>query len=403
MPSYQIMTETKQNTRALRDGSIDLYFLAALEDEEVCLEIKKHLAPVIRSYEIPIKIYSDFDILPGQDVALYKSMLDQAEIVLAFISSDFTYNDEINDRLEAAIERYNKRETILLQILVRNCMWKVHPYENLQILPRNEHPLNNKQFWNSEDDALTAVAYEIYDAIKTYIVKKQEKPEKEVSPGISSFDEPQDVPDKVTGTPSKVYEVFIETPGENIVMKRHWRLDYFKRTFLKRGKAYLWDIMLTFIPVYALVLGLNWIFRGNTGCEAVVDVFDPGFWCHFIFYVAPTMALVGICAIFESSKKQATWGKMIMKMQTTDLNGNRLSLAKALWRNFLRFLIGGGLWVLLIPEFIRFVIGDTDEPKLGIILSLAFASLLIQSVYFFRTKKIIHDRLSATVVGEKIS
>ena len=56
----------------------------------------------------------------------------------------------------------------MLPILVRNCLWKSTPFVNLPLLPRNFQPLNNKQFWNSEDDALTAVVSDIYDSISAF-------------------------------------------------------------------------------------------------------------------------------------------------------------------------------------------------------------------------------------------
>ena len=40
------------------------------------------------------------------------------------------------------------------------------------LLPKNQHPLNDKQFWNSEDDALTSVVSDIYNAINDFSKKE---------------------------------------------------------------------------------------------------------------------------------------------------------------------------------------------------------------------------------------
>jgi len=366
----------------------------------VCLEIKKFLAPIIRNSEVPIEIHGEFDILAGQDLGLYQAKLDEAEIVIAFISSDFIDDDDIHRQFTNAIRRYNDNETILLQVLVRNCMWKSKPYVQLQILPQNREPLNNKQFWNSEDDALTAVAYEISDAISSFIVKKPDAGQVPAMPGPPSAEDLENQAENKTDYNKN--EFVLQDTHEHTTIKLRGRNSYFMRTLVKRATAYVLDILFTFVPVYVIVFGLHYLFTNELpNCNEVNTLFDREFWCHFNFYVVPTMGLVLICALFEASKKQATIGKMIMKMQTTDQKGNSLSFGKSLRRNFLRFLIGG-LWVLLIPELMRWGIGDTDQPTLLLILGLS-SPLLVQIAYFFKTKKIIHDRLTKTVVGEKLS
>ena len=53
-------------------------------------------------------------------------------------------------------------------------------------------------------------------------------------------------------------------------------------------------------------------------------------------------------ALLESSDKQATWGKQLMKIKVSDLNGDRISFGKATGRHF-------GKWIssiiLLIGYF----------------------------------------------------
>lgn len=156
-------TTTKSNSNKM--PQINVYFLAAPEDEQQCTAIKKYLAPVIRNSKIPIEIHSDFEIPPGEDINAYKLKLYEADIVLAFISADFINDDQTYIRTQKVIERYNNNETVMLPILVRNCMWKSTPFVNLPLLPKNTQPLNNKHFWNSEDDAFTSVVSDIYESI----------------------------------------------------------------------------------------------------------------------------------------------------------------------------------------------------------------------------------------------
>lgn len=154
------------STIAVEERKIQVYFLVAPEDQAVSEDIAKHLAPIINSSETPIEVNSDFNIPGGADIEKHKKRLFDADIVLALISVDFINNDDIYNRNQRVIERYNNRETVMIPILVRNFMWRSTPFVSLPVLPKNLQPLNNKKFWNSQDDAVMAVVGEIFLLIK---------------------------------------------------------------------------------------------------------------------------------------------------------------------------------------------------------------------------------------------
>ena len=171
------MNTESQSKELVKRSKILVYFLAASEEEDDCHAIRKHLTPAIRNSKIPVEIMSDFEIPAGEEKEKYKLKLFEADIVLALISSDYIDDDETYARTQKVIERYNKNETILVPILVRNCMWKQTPFVKLPLLPKNLQPLNNKQFWNSEDDALMAVVEDIYGAINDFGTDESLQPE----------------------------------------------------------------------------------------------------------------------------------------------------------------------------------------------------------------------------------
>ncbi len=341
------MSNLSNQPQTEKGSQIDVYFLAAPEDEAMCRSIKKHLTPIIRNSKTPIKVHSDFEISPGHDINKYKQKLFEAEIVLAFISADYLYNNECHRRTQKVIERYNKKETILLPILVRNCLWNSTPFGELQLLPRNRQPLNNKEFWNSEDDALTIVAGEIHEAINSF--------------NLGGHDE----------------------------IRTNWRMLYYIKVLWKRGLAYLLDIILIIIPSYIVL----WSFSESLKMLLT----EHGIAGHVIIYGIPTTCIVLFCAILESSKWGGTFGKILLRMQTTDLVGNRISFVRALWRNFLRFYIGG-LWILVIPEFII----NYKNPFYWNILMVSAPLLALQIIYLLSTKTVIHDHITGTVVGERL-
>jgi len=64
-------------------------------------------------------------------------------------------------------------------------------------------------------------------------------------------------------------------------------------------------------------------------------------------------------AFMESSSYQATLGKMIFGMKVTDLNGNRISFARATGRHFAR-------WLSVFTLFIGYIMVGFTERKQGL-------------------------------------
>jgi uncharacterized RDD family membrane protein YckC len=159
--------------RALVEKQADvlIYLLAADEDKAVCEAIRRHLAPITRDADVAISVLDDFSAEGGSDRDEHKNQLLSADIVLSIISADFIDDDEIYARNQAVIDRYNRGETLIISILVRNCLWKLLPLAQLPMLPKNHQPINNAQFWNSEDDAVTSVVADLYESISEMLNK----------------------------------------------------------------------------------------------------------------------------------------------------------------------------------------------------------------------------------------
>ncbi|MFM9944657.1 MAG: RDD family protein [Bacteroidia bacterium] len=343
-PSTQILNEEKsvEPKQPIHSNhkKIIVYFLAAPEDESVCKAIDKHLSAVRFNSALPIEIYGDFKIPAGDDKEIYKKKLFEADIVLAFISVDFINNNECYERNQKVIVKYNKQETILLPILVRNCMWKATPFANLPLLPKNLQPLNNKQFWNSEDDALTAVVSDIYNSINDFTDKNaDDQPLKNATPAPA--------------------------------LKVDWRGEYNQSVFWKRVAAYLLDALIIMFPI-AIILYIIGLMMGIE--SAAMD----GSLTYVILIVTAQMM---VNSILESSSWQATPGKRIMKLQITDNAGHSLTIGQAIKRNFIKLL----MVVMFQNPWLNFVIP------------------VIQIGYFIKNKNFIHDKLSNTVIGEKLN
>jgi uncharacterized RDD family membrane protein YckC len=427
------MTTTATHDSLRRN--IQVYFLAAPEDQDVCQEIQKFLSPIVRNSPVPIEVNGDFNIPSGADRDKYKQRLFDADVVLALISSDFINNDDIYSRHQKVIERYNDHKTVLVPILVRNCLWKSTPFALLPVLPKNLQPLNNKQFWNSPDDAVTAVVSDIYDSINELTqsevvqpapaakvestpdlkapvgtsvsqtepnnsmselsqiqseavqpipaAKVESTPDLKAAPGTSiSQNEPNSSMNKLSQTQSEAVQPAPAAKAEStpdlmapvgtsvsqatsqarvsspIVVD--WREKYYRTVMMKRAGAILIDYIFVILVTNILLILLN---SFDPSLSAVITL--------VLYYL--------IMPVMESSKWQGTIGKRILKLQITNREGERITFFRALWRNIIRsvvlysYIISFGL--LLIPQYFRFK----------------------------KTRKLVHDELSSTVIGERLA
>jgi hypothetical protein len=84
--------------------------------------------------------------------------LANARIILLLISPDFLASNDCYALQEKAVEGNAK----VIPILLRSCAWKSTPLGNLQVLPRDERPIEK----HSLDDVFFEVSEEISDVIK---------------------------------------------------------------------------------------------------------------------------------------------------------------------------------------------------------------------------------------------
>ena len=390
------------NANAITQRKILVYLLAAPEDREVCQAIGKHLRPVVRDFRIPIEVNSDFDIPSGSEVAAYRRRLLDADIVLVLISADFIGNDEVYDRVRQVTERHNAGLAVMVPLLVGNCMWKATPYARLNVLPRNQQPMNSRQAWPTPDDALTVVIEDIYASLND-LAQRGDVPLAPPLAAVAASPPPSAAlramdsmtqataaaapAAAVSASPSEPSTAPAPVMAETFAAERDrssarasnsgadatqvtadWRQQYYRKVVWKRGLSLVLDYVFAFVGaliVIAGLLGTGLLSEAQQGDGVVATVL------FFVFYL--------VVPLFESSAWQATPGKRIMKLQITDRDGRRIGFFRAFFRNVLRS-------VVFYFYFISLGIG-----------------LLLQWWRFKTTKKLFHDELSNTVIGERLS
>lgn len=112
-------------------------------------------------------------------------------------------------------------------------------------------------------------------------------------------------------------------------------------TFRRRLLAMILDQLILLIPVLiiALTIGVMIGIFIPTYNEAMLELIG-----NFISVIITWLYY----AIMESSAKKATFGKLLLRLQVTDLNGDRISFMRATGRYFGKIISG---MILLIGYF----------------------------------------------------
>jgi uncharacterized RDD family membrane protein YckC len=153
------------------------------------------------------------------------------------------------------------------------------------------------------------------------------------------------------------------------------------------------------IAFFNLINGFNYLYYIAVRHAPISSLTEAG---TYDAALGPIVAAVGVFVIivpwlyyagFESSRSQATPGKVLMQLAVTDLAGNRVSFARAT----LRF-IGIFFFAMFIPLLV-IVLGFAI---IGLTISLAIAVLIILLNFLIigltKKRQGIHDRIAGCFV-----
>ncbi len=116
-----------------------------------------------------ISEWNDRLIDPGQEFnSSINENLMEADIILLLISPDFISSNYCYEiETSKALERHQRKEAIVIPIILRNCDWNDLPFGNIQALPKDGKPVS--EYTNTDQAFL-----EIITGIKKAVVKLDE-------------------------------------------------------------------------------------------------------------------------------------------------------------------------------------------------------------------------------------
>lgn len=138
--------------------STNIFISYSDQDEQLCMELLKHLRPLQR--EGLTHIWYKHDISAGnirqQEVDKH---LQAADIILLLISPDFMNSDYLFKReMQQAILRHAQEKTCVIPIILRPTHWQIAPLNALQPLPLDAKPI---VLWHDRDEAFVHIVENI--------------------------------------------------------------------------------------------------------------------------------------------------------------------------------------------------------------------------------------------------
>ena len=134
---------------------VSVFTSYAHKDEDLREELDVHLAMIKR--QPAVEVWNDREIIAGDEWDdSIKKELNSADIILLLVSPYFLASRYIYDvEIKTALERHEKRDAIVVPIILKPCDWTVTEFAKLQALPRNAKPVNK---WDDMDEAFYNVA-----------------------------------------------------------------------------------------------------------------------------------------------------------------------------------------------------------------------------------------------------
>ena len=153
---------------------VKIFYSYSHKDEELRDLFEIHMSGLKRTGHV--EQWHDRKILPGsywdRDINLN---IESADLILFLVSSDFLSSDYCyNVEVIKAIERHSLQECIVIPIILRHCDWEGAPFEHIQGLPKDMHPVTSK-YWHNIDEAFTYIAKELKKTIKQISEKKTKR------------------------------------------------------------------------------------------------------------------------------------------------------------------------------------------------------------------------------------
>jgi hypothetical protein len=167
------------------DDSVEVFCSYSHRDEPLRKEFESSVA-MLRRQKL-VQIWHDRQIAAGEDWAGdIDEHLNSADIITLFVSADFLASDYCYEKeLSRALEREERKEALVLPIIVRPCDWNDAPFAYLQAVPSGAKAVTS---WENRDEAWTDVAKSLKLTVRKVLTAKLARLKEKVAPPAEIFE-----------------------------------------------------------------------------------------------------------------------------------------------------------------------------------------------------------------------
>ena len=137
---------------AIRKKSLEVICCYAHKDQPLFNKLKAHLTPL--QQEGLITLWADVNIDAGTEWEKeIHNYLTTAQIILLLVSPDFMDSEYCYSiEMQRALERHERKEALVIPIILRPVAWQGAPFGQLQVLPTDAIPVTSRK-WRRHDEA----------------------------------------------------------------------------------------------------------------------------------------------------------------------------------------------------------------------------------------------------------
>lgn len=151
---------TEPPNKKLNMKEVNVFISFAQEDIKMLEQLEGHLTPLNN-----INIWHKGKIIPGSNQRdVIDKQINIAKLILLLISSKFTNSTDCQHDQDISLERRQKREAIVIPILLKDLHLEGSPIENLKCLPKTRKYISD---FPKKDKAFTEVVEGVSIAIQS--------------------------------------------------------------------------------------------------------------------------------------------------------------------------------------------------------------------------------------------
>lgn len=174
---------------------IKIFISYCHKNETYVEDFEKYISPIKDKYNLDL--WRDTENKAGEKFQKkIDEQLNQSDIILLFISSDFLESDSCKKELKQSLELKEKQNIILIPIILFTCEWQETELKNLLVVPKDAKPVSDFEDKNKAWQYIT-------NSIKPHIEKLHHNKTKIslddifVSPKLKCYDETRDFQEEI--------------------------------------------------------------------------------------------------------------------------------------------------------------------------------------------------------------